>query len=135
MKNLSGTCLCGKVKIQIPDEFEYMGNCHCSGCRKFSGSDYASVGGIDSSKFKIVSGEGSITYFHKTEETDLAFCSVCGSSLFARKNTGKKHNIRLGILNDVPTKKPAFHIFTDSKAQWNNIFDDLPQFKEGPPSK
>ena len=135
MKTLSGTCLCGKVKIQIPDDFEYMGNCHCSECRKFSGSDYASVGGLDSSKFRIVTGESDITYFHKTEETDLAFCSFCGSSLFSRKNKGKKHNIRLGILNDAPAKKPGFHIFTGSKAEWSNICDDLPQFEEGPPSK
>ena len=97
MKNLSGSCLCGKVVIHIPDDFEYMGNCHCSECRKFSGSDYASVGGLDSSKFKIISGDSDITYFHKTEETDLAFCSFCGSSLFTRKNKSHKHNIRLGI--------------------------------------
>ncbi len=135
MKILNGTCQCGKVSIKVPDDFEYMGNCHCSECRKFSGSDYASVGGIDSSKFEIVSGDKNITYFHKTLETDLAFCSTCGSSLFTRKKTGKKHNIRLGILNDVPTKRPAFHIFTGSKAKWNTICDDLPQFEKGPPSK
>lgn len=134
MKNLSGSCLCGKIRIQVPDDFEYMGNCHCSECRKFSGSDYASVGGIDSSKFKIIDGESDITYFHKTEETDLAFCSACGSSLFSRKNIGHRHNVRLGILNDVPSKTPAFHIFTGSKAEWNNICDDLPQFEEGPSS-
>ena len=39
MKQLEGTCLCGKVKIQTPDDFDYMGNCHCSECRKFSGSE------------------------------------------------------------------------------------------------
>jgi hypothetical protein len=111
-----------------------MGNCHCSECRKFSGSDYASVGGLDSSKFKIIDGESDITYFHKTEETDLAFCSVCGSSLFSRKNTGRRHNVRLGILNDIPANKPTFHIFTGSKAEWNNICDDLLQFEEGPSS-
>ena len=134
MKNLSGSCLCGKVRIQVPDDFKYMGNCHCSECRKFSGSDYASVGGLDSSKFKIIDGESDITYFKKTEETDLAFCSVCGSSLFSRKNTGHRHNVRLGILNDIPANKPTFHIFTGSKAEWNNICDDLPQFEEGPSS-
>ena len=39
MKLLTGSCLCGKVDIEIPDEFEYMGNCHCSDCRKFTGSN------------------------------------------------------------------------------------------------
>jgi len=135
VKKLNGSCLCGKVKIQIPDDFEYMGYCHCSDCRKFSGSDYASVGGLDSSKVEFISGESNVTYFSKTVETDLAFCSLCGSSLFSKKNLANKHNIRLGILNDTPTARPAFHIFVDSKAEWNNICDDLPQFKERPPKK
>lgn len=135
MKILNGTCLCGKVTIQIPDSFEYMGNCHCSECRKFSGSDYAPVGGIASENFHISSGEEDITYYNKTEETDLAFCSSCGSSLFSRKKKGKKHNVRLGILNDIPANSPSFHIFTGSKAQWHNICDDLPQFENGPSGK
>lgn len=135
MNKLKGSCLCGNIEIQVPDDFEYMGNCHCSECRKFSGSDYASVGGINSDRFEILKGENSITYFQKTEETELAFCSTCGSSLFTRKRQGQKHNIRLGILNDVPSKKPSFHIHTASKAEWHNICDGLPQFKEGPPRK
>jgi len=135
MKTLSATCLCGSIRIEIPDEFEYMGYCHCSECRKFSGSDSASVGGLDSSKVKIKTGNENITYYHKTEETDLAFCSICGSSLFTRKKRGGKHNIRLGILNDTPTQKPSFHIFTGSKAKWENICDSLPQFEEKPSNK
>ncbi|NER82836.1 MAG: GFA family protein [Leptolyngbya sp. SIO1D8] len=130
MKKLEGSCLCGKVKIQVPDEFEYMGNCHCSECRKFSGSDYASVGGIDSSKFQFIDGEEYVSYYHKIEETDLAFCSHCGSSLFTRKVLGKKHNIRLGILDETPTNKPSFHIFTGSKAPWLEITDGMQQFTE-----
>lgn len=133
MAKLSGSCLCGQIKIRVPNRFLYMGNCHCSECRKFSGSDYASVGGIDSSDFEFIEGEALMSYFAKSQETDLAFCSVCGSSLFSRKNTGKKHNIRLGILEGTPEQKPAFHIHTQSKAGWTNICDDLPQFAEGPP--
>ncbi|CAM2961587.1 GFA family protein [Moritella viscosa] len=40
MRILNGSCLCGKVGIEVPDDFDYMGNCHCSECRKFTGSDY-----------------------------------------------------------------------------------------------
>lgn len=132
---LEGSCLCGSVRIQVPDEFEYMGNCHCSECRKFSGSDYASVGGIDSSKFRFLTGEEGVVYFQKTEETQLAFCGRCGSSLFTKKAAGQKHNIRLGILDTPPSKSPSFHIFTGSKAPWLEIRDDKPQFEEGPTRK
>jgi len=132
MTILNGSCLCGKVKIQVPDEFEYMGNCHCSECRKFTGSDYSSVGGISSSKFSFSSGEEYVTTYQKSAETELAFCKRCGSSLYSRKITGGKHNIRLGILDSVPTQKPDFHIFVGSKAPWYEINDDLKQFENGP---
>lgn len=135
MRKLTGSCLCGKVKIEVPDEFEFIGNCHCTECRKFSGSDYAAVGGLASDKFAFTAGEEFVTYYAKTEETDVAFCSCCGTSLFSRKNQGKKHNIRLGILDDVPSQSPNFHIFTTSKSPWYEIGDDFPQFEARPPVK
>jgi hypothetical protein len=134
MKKLIGSCLCGKVQIKIPDEFEYMGNCHCSQCRKFTGSDYSSVGGISSEKFKITKGKEHISIYPKSEETELAFCSHCGSSLYSRKLKSSKYNIRLGILDSTPSHKPSFHIFVGSKAPWHEITDGLPQF-EGRPTK
>lgn len=132
MKKLYGSCLCGKVQIEVPDDFEYMGNCHCSECRKFTGSDYSSVGGLSSEKFRFKAGEDAVSIFQKSEETELAFCRICGSSLFSKKLKTNKHNIRLGILDDIPTHKPSFHIFTSSKAPWNDITDNLIQFEKGP---
>ncbi|MGF1716702.1 GFA family protein [Photobacterium chitinilyticum] len=132
MRKLVGSCLCQKVQIEVPDNFEYMGNCHCSECRKFTGSDYSSVGGLSSENFSFKAGEEFVSVYPKSEDTELAFCSSCGSSLYSRKLKTGKHNIRLGILDDIPTHKPTFHIFTDSKAPWSEITDGLKQFKKGP---
>lgn len=132
MKKLSGSCLCGKVKVEVADDFAFLGNCHCSQCRKFTGSDYSSVGGVTPDKFKIIAGEKYITLYPKTTETELGFCSCCGSSLFSHKLKTGMYNIRLGILDEAPTEHPSFHIFVDSKAPWHEITDSLKQFKEGP---
>jgi hypothetical protein len=132
MKTLSGSCLCNQVQFEIPDDFTFMGNCHCSQCRKFTGSDYSSVGGVPSEKFQLTAGEEFITLYRKNEETELAFCKCCGSSLFSKKLVLGLHNVRLGVLNDTPTHKPTFHIFTGSKAPWNDILDDLKQFETRP---
>ncbi len=75
MKELHASCLCGAVALTLPDQFDYMGNCHCSECRKFSGGDYASVGGLDGSKVTIVKGEEAIGRYRKSAETTLAFSS------------------------------------------------------------
>lgn len=130
MKYLTGSCLCGKVKIRIADQFQYIGNCHCSKCRKFTGSAFSTAGGVSGENFRITDGEDFITYYQKTEQTDMAFCRQCGSSLFSRKTDRKIYNIRLGILDDSPTQKPSFHMYVGSKASWHEISDDLEKFNE-----
>ncbi|MNQ98593.1 Glutathione-dependent formaldehyde-activating enzyme [compost metagenome] len=111
-----------------------MGNCHCGECRKFSGSDYASVGGLDGDKVEVVKGSNAIARFQKSEETSLAFCRHCGSSLFSQKRSSGKINLRLGVLDEAPSQQPGFHIFVGSKAPWHRIGDDCPQFETRPPA-
>lgn len=132
MKTLTGKCLCGKVEIQVPDQFGFIGYCHCSECRKWSGSAFNTGGLVDSADFRIVAGEEFVSLYHKSEETDLGFCSNCGSSLFSHKLKRGKHIIRLGILDDVPSQRPGAHIFTASKAPWFEITDGLEQFDTVP---
>ncbi|MGD1465739.1 GFA family protein [Vibrio harveyi] len=131
MEVLKGSCLCGKVKIEVADEFKYMGNCHCSECRKFTGSDYSSAGGVALDKLIVIEGEEHIQTYQKSANTELLFCRHCGSSLYSKKNNGIV-NVRLGILDDIPADKPSFHIFVGSKAPWNEITDDLKQFEAEP---
>lgn len=132
MKMLDAGCLCGAVTLRLPDRFDYMGYCHCSECRKFSGADYASVGGLDGALVTITRGEDAIARFQKSAETSLAFCRHCGSSLFSEKRSSGKLNLRLGILNEAPSQRPGFHLFVGSKAPWHEITDALPQFETRP---
>ena len=60
------------------------------------------------------------------------FCSECGSTL-AGTEQGIVKTITLGTVAGDPGIRPQSHIFVGSKAQWNHIFDDLPQFNERPP--
>ncbi|WP_461535293.1 GFA family protein [Spongorhabdus nitratireducens] len=131
-KQLKGSCLCGAIEFQVEDNFDYVGNCHCSECRKFTGSDYSSAGGIASDKFNFVKGENAVSFYKKSENTELAFCKTCGSSLFSIKSDSGRYNIRLGALDDAPSQKPGFHIYVGSKAAWLEINDDLKQFEAHP---
>jgi hypothetical protein len=132
MKCLTGSCLCGKVEVQVLDKFEFIGYCHCSECRKWSGSAFATGGLVDSEDFKVTSGERFVSYYRKSEETDLGFCSSCGSSLFSKKLKHGKYVVRLGILNDTPTQRPNIHIFVASKAPWFELTDQFNKFNELP---
>ncbi|OOE84304.1 ADP-ribosylglycohydrolase [Salinivibrio sp. PR6] len=132
MSTLSASCLCGGVRLTLPDTFLYMGNCHCSECRKFTGADYSSVGGIEAEKVAVTAGQDHLRYYEKSAETVLAFCGQCGSSLFSHKINKGVFNIRLGILDTAPQCAPNFHIHTASKAPWHTPNESLKQFEHGP---
>ncbi|MBE7158957.1 MAG: GFA family protein, partial [Rhodospirillales bacterium] len=43
---LSGACLCGRMAYEVADAFEYAMNCHCSQCRRATGSAFKPFAGI-----------------------------------------------------------------------------------------
>lgn len=132
MTYLTGSCLCGGVKIRVSDQFQFIGYCHCSECQKWSGSAFATGGLVSSEDLEITSGKELISRYHKSEQTDLCFCGTCGASLFSEKIQLGKYVVRLGILDDTPTQRPNVHIFTASKAPWHEITDQLEKFEQLP---
>ena len=54
---LTGSCLCGGVRYEIDGELGAVTNCHCSLCRKMSGSAFSSGSTIPTASFRFVAGE------------------------------------------------------------------------------
>ena len=135
MNNLTGQCLCQVVKFSLPDDFIYAFYCHCSECRRFSGSPFSAAGGIAKERLVILSGEKHLKYYRKREAANMVYCELCGSSLFSDNFSKGLSHIRLGTLNEAPSLKPQMHVFVDSKASWYEINDDLPQFNTMPIQK
>ena len=54
---LAGECFCGAVRYAVADVFEYALNCHCSNCRRTTGSAFKPFAGIARDKLSITSGE------------------------------------------------------------------------------
>lgn len=132
MKKLSGQCLCGAVRYEVNDNFKYSGFCHCADCRRFSGSASSAMAGIPSDEFRFTAGLDAVKQYVKTENTTLAFCGTCGSSLYAAKNQRGMIHLRLGTLNEAPSLRPQFHSYVASKADWDSsLGDGLPQYPAG----
>ena len=132
MKQLSSSCLCGAIVLRLPDAFDYMGHCHCGGCHKFSGADYATLGGLDADKVELMKGGAARALYQKSAEPQLAFCRHCGSSLYPLKLSSGKLNLRLGCLDEAPSMSPGFHLFVGSRAPWHEMNDTRPQFETPP---
>ena len=54
---LAGKCYCGAVQYAVADEFPYAMNCHCSSCRRTTGSAFKSFAGIERGKFAVTQGQ------------------------------------------------------------------------------
>jgi len=132
MRELRGTCLCRGVEYTVDDDFQYMGHCHCSQCRKFSGSAFSVFGGIEPHKLRLTRGAELVNRYEKAPQIWLAFCRNCGSSLYSDKLGRGMLHLRIGTLDDVPTRRPNYHVYVGSKAEWHDIRDDLMQFTEAP---
>lgn len=132
---IHGSCLCGKVTFQLAAQPQLINFCHCSMCRKATGSAFGSFLHADGETFKWLSGETAITQFQSSANNLRSFCSACGSIVPVLEADGAHVIIPAGSLDNDPGVRPIVHIFVGSKAPWFDISDSLPQFAEFPPNE
>ncbi|MFK8013421.1 MAG: GFA family protein [Marinicellaceae bacterium] len=125
-----GSCLCSQIKYQVTKIESRMGHCHCTMCQKFHGAAFATFGEAKVENFKWIEGKELLKSYFGNNGTERKFCSHCGSSLiFVPSNdNGELIEFSLGTLDSAIDLKPDVHIFTESKACWFEISDDLPQY-------
>ncbi|WP_196161832.1 GFA family protein, partial [Reinekea sp. G2M2-21] len=107
-------------------------SCHCSRCRKAFSSQASAYALVDPSEFQWVSGAEFLTSYVGVHGFGLQFCKKCGSTLCGIYQ-GEVHGVTLGCLNEDPEIKIGRHIFVGSKASWEVIPEDVPQYEEHPP--
>ena len=126
---LAGECFCGAVRYTVSDSFEYALNCHCSNCRRATGSAFKPFAGIVRDKLSITAGDDNVMIHGDTNASHDVHCARCGSLLYSIVRNGAYAHVAMGTLVDAPSIRPAAHIFVGSKAPWFAITDDLPQYQ------
>jgi len=136
-QSIKGSCLCQTVTYQFhgPEyTFQY---CHCSRCRKFTGSAHGCNIIVNPNNFEWLSGEDMLGRFEHPEAKHYAtcFCKNCGSSLPWMSKSGISVVIPAGTLDEDPGIRPRQNIFWQSRAPWREEVNALPQYDELPPRK
>ncbi|WP_353298673.1 GFA family protein [Sulfitobacter pacificus] len=129
MGNLAtGQCLCGVVKFRISGEFESFFFCHCTRCRKDSGSAHSANLFSSTAQITWVSGAENIRKFQLSGSRHAkCFCTDCGSALpFSHANEGLLV-VPAGSLDSAISIKPDAHICMSSRADWDNDLSTLEQ--------
>lgn len=131
---LRGGCMCGLVVYEAQDRFLYAMNCHCSKCRRTTGSAFKPIAGLRPEDFRLTEGAGNLFVHGDPDGIHDMHCRRCGSLIYswiAEAGSIKVH-VPMGTLFDPPSTRPSMHIFVGSKAPWYDITDDLPQYQGFP---
>jgi len=132
---LKGSCLCGAVKYEVTGEPRRFYHCHCSRCRKATGTGHASNLFLQPASLKWLDGEERVLEFKVPEATRFTntFCASCGGRLPRQARGSDVVMIPAGSLDDAAPINPQANIFSDSRARWSCTDDELPTYPEFPP--
>ena len=132
---ISGSCLCGQVRYEVEGKISPIWLCHCSKCRRRTGSAFHASAFCGADKFSWSGGEDSIREYEDTPAYVTHFCGKCGSPVPHQMRGTELVFLHVGALDGDPERTIDHHIFTGSKAPWFEICDAKPQFEEHKPRK
>jgi hypothetical protein len=127
---VKGQCLCGKVQFEVDGELGETRFCYCELCRRANGTAFSANVPILVENHRLLTGHDFIREYESSPGAFRAFCSNCGSPVYARVARDPRHvRIRLGTLAKEADAKVVAHVWVRSKPNWFSICDDLPQHK------
>ncbi len=134
-KPVRGSCLCGAVRFQIQLPAVWFQYCHCSRCRKKTGSAHSSHLLIRPEQIAWLAGEDLVGRFELPEAKSYSscWCTRCGSALPWTTQNGRWVVVPAGPLDDDPGITPQQNVHVASGAPWYRHVSDLPAYDENPP--
>jgi len=134
---VNGSCFCKKVNYEISGNMGVFQYCHCSRCRKVTGSAHAANLFVAPDDFKWLSGEENVGKYDPPETKYFAtsFCKNCGSPLPWLSKSGQVVIVPAGSLDGDPGIRPTQNIHCGSRSAWYTDASSLPEHEEMPPRK
>ena len=131
MDTRQGGCLCGNVQFSVSGKIRGIGSCHCSKCRKVSGTNGNAVFIVALDRFSWISGENDTTAFAFPSGWSVTRCDTCGSPVPSSFD-GRQVWVQAGLMDDPLDTDVKRHIFCASRADWDRESPDATQHDEYP---
>ncbi len=127
----SGECNCGAIRFEINSPLSGVYVCHCSLCRRHTGTNGNAVLLVAKDALRWLSGAADIVTWKKPDhDWRIGFCKTCGSQV-PGENDSDTLFVPAGLLNEDPTDlEVVHHIYVDSKASWDVIGDNGKQHSD-----
>ena len=115
VRESTGSCLCGAVKIFVKTMSTHVGACHCGMCRKWSGGPIMAV---DCGSDVSFTGKEHIKVYNSSEWAERGFCSQCGSHLYYRFKQYNLHFMPVGLFDNLDDIEFDHQVFIDDKPNY-----------------
>ena len=126
-----GECNCGAVTFEINADLSDVYVCHCSICRRSTGSNGIAVVVIENQAFRWRSGEDQIATWKKPDaDWQTWFCRNCGSPVPGINDDARMFVPAGSLSQGGESLTVKHHIWVDSKAVWDEIGDSGQQHPE-----
>lgn len=128
----TGRCLCGAVSYEVRGLLRDVVLCHCSECRRWSGTGAGAFAAAHDTDL-VISGD-ALRWIDSPDSKRNArrgFCVDCGTSLFWKSPELERTGIAAGTLDEPTGVRVAAHIYTHQTVDWDALPDDgLPRDPE-----
>ncbi len=117
---IRGGCLCGTVEFELDLPFTKFVKCHCSRCRRATGSAFAANAYVAPPAFRWLRGQDQVVRYDYSlaRSFSTSFCRQCGSPLPHATRSACEVIIPAGLLLDDPGVSPTIDACWQSRAPW-----------------
>ncbi len=133
MVERTGHCSCKSIKYQLKAEPMFTHVCHCSICKRHTGSAFVTHVFIETEHLEILRGEVEAVPCATTSGGAhmLHRCPDCHSPLYSHYGGNARIAVlKGGTLDDPGSVAPGAHIWVEGKVPWITIPDDVPAFDQ-----
>ncbi len=134
-----GGCVCGAVRYRVKADPVRIIACHCTFCRKRTGSAFGVGVYFRQEDVEFLSGELK-SYEHRSDETErwlrVEYCAKCGGNItWTLEMRPGARALSAGSFDDPGWLKPQAHIWMRSKLHWVDVPGDVALHPKGSDSK
>jgi hypothetical protein len=124
-----GSCLCGALQYNIEGDIDGVWMCHCSNCRKASGSVGNAIVIVKREHFHWLKGEEHRQTYELRPTYSIIRCKTCGTPLPAEEDENNVY-LTAGTLDEPIGVGVKTRIFCASKGDWDYDMEDVQSFDE-----
>ena len=134
MTSYEGGCTCRHVRYRMTSKPMFVHCCHCTWCRRETGTAFALNAMIEADRVELLGGEVEAvdTPSNSGNGQKISRCPKCRIALWSNyAGAGDAVRfVRVGTLDEPARVPPDIHIFTSSKQPWVILPPDAPAVAE-----